>query len=80
MKEWLYTKEPLDINDNMRNMILATLPFEYKKDKYIHILLLFCLYLCMEVLCAIHFRASVLQSILFFLCFLCCYLLFRVSA
>ena len=33
MKEWLYTKEPLDINDNMRNMILATLPFEYKKDK-----------------------------------------------
>ena len=36
MKEWLYTKEPLDINDNMRNMILATLPFEYKKDKYIN--------------------------------------------
>ena len=35
MKEWLYTKEPLDINDNVRNMILDVVPSEYKMDKYI---------------------------------------------
>ena len=29
MKEWLYTKEPLDISDNVRNIILDIIPSEY---------------------------------------------------
>ena len=35
MINWLYTKEPLDANVNVRNVISTILPFEYEMDKYI---------------------------------------------
>ena len=35
MINWLYTKEPLDANVNVRNIISTIMPFEYEMDKYI---------------------------------------------
>ena len=36
MIDWLYKKEPLEINNNVRGILSAELPIEYKTDKYLN--------------------------------------------
>ncbi len=34
MKNWLYSENPLDIDDNTKNIILDNLPIKYRTGKY----------------------------------------------
>ena len=36
MKNWLYSENPLDIDDNTKNIILDNLPIKYRTDKYLN--------------------------------------------
>ena len=36
MKNWLYSENPLDIDDNTKNIIFDNLPIKYRTDKYLN--------------------------------------------
>ena len=36
MKNWLYSENPLGIDDNTKNIILDNLPIKYRTDKYLN--------------------------------------------